>query len=108
MLRAEPALNHSTWSGLKVWVVSKSTVEPSGLTIWQRTFWPGTGGRSSTLMRSSSPISSYVAGSANVSGIIPCFFRLVSWIRAKLRAKTTTPLRNRGSIAACSRDEPSP
>ena len=38
----------------------------------------------------------------------PCFLRLVSWMRAKLRAKITTPPRNRGSIAACSRDEPSP
>lgn len=38
MFSAEPALNHSTCSGLNVCTASKSTVEPSGLTIWQRTF----------------------------------------------------------------------
>ena len=49
-----------------------------------------------------------MAGSANVSGTMPCFLRLVSWIRAKLRAIATRPSRKRGSIAACSRLEPSP
>ncbi len=59
-------------------------------------------------MRSSSPIRSYVARSAKVSGTRPCFLRLVSWMRAKLRAKITLALRKRGSMAACSRLEPSP
>ena len=49
-----------------------------------------------------------VAGSANVSGSTPCFFRFVSWMRAKRGRRSRTPPRNRGSIAACSRDEPSP
>ena len=39
---------------------------------------------------------------------MPCFLRFVSWMRAKLRAMINTPPRYRGSIAACSRDEPSP
>ena len=49
-----------------------------------------------------------MSGSANVSGTMPCFLRLVSWMRAKLRAIATRPPRKRGSIAACSRLEPSP
>ena len=43
-----------------------------------------------------------------VSGSIPCFLRLVSWILAKLRTRITLAPRKRGSMAACSRDEPSP
>ena len=45
---------------------------------------------------------------AKVSASMPCFLRLVSWMRAKLRANTATQPRKRGSMAACSRDEPSP
>ena len=66
------------------------------------------GGRFNTLMRSVSSMASYTAGSAKVRGTSPYFFRLVSWMRANERAKMTTPPRKRGSIAACSRDEPSP
>ena len=43
-----------------------------------------------------------------MSGRRPCFFRFVSWMRAKLRARITLALRNRGSMAACSRELPSP
>ena len=93
MLSAEPDLNHSTCSSLNVWLHSKSTVVPSGLTIWQCTGCPGTGGRPSTLIRSSSPIASYVAGSENVNGTRPCFFAFVSWIRANDLAKITRPFR---------------
>ena len=108
MLSAEPALNHPTCSSLNVCVAWNSSTVPSGFLIEHCTGWSGVGGRPSTLMRSSSPIWSYVAGSAKVSGTTPCFFRFVSWIRAKLLAKITFALRNRGSIAACSRLEPSP
>jgi len=42
------------------------------------------------------------------SGNTPCFLRLVSWIRAKLRTMTAAQPRCRGSMAACSREDPSP
>ena len=38
----------------------------------------------------------------------PCFFRLDSWMRAKLRAMTAAPPSSRGDSAACSRLLPSP
>ena len=39
---------------------------------------------------------------------MPCFFKFVSWIRAKLFAKMTRTFKKRGSMAACSRLDPSP
>ncbi len=48
MLSAEPALNHSTCSGLNVWSHSNATVLPSGLTISHCTVSPGTGGSGGT------------------------------------------------------------
>src|SRR5256886_7191389 len=36
---------------------------------------------------------------------MPCFFRFVSWMRAKLLVRTTAHPRYRGDIAACSRLE---
>ena len=108
MFSADPALNHSTCSSLKVCFAWNSIMRPSAFVMRHFTGLSGTGGRFKTLMRSLSSMRSYVFGSANVNGTRPCFFKLVSWIRANERAKITTPPRKRGSIAACSRDEPSP
>jgi hypothetical protein len=49
-----------------------------------------------------------VGGIGEPQGSTPCFLRLVSAMRAKLRQMEALALRNRGSMAACSRDEPSP
>jgi hypothetical protein len=91
-----------------VWSASKGMVVPSGFTISQRTGWSGASGEAEE--RELVVLVDLVVGggSAKVSGSMPCFFRLVSWMRAKLRTMMTLPLRNRGSMAACSRELPSP
>ena len=43
-----------------------------------------------------------------VSARIPCFFKLVSWIRASERVMTANLPRKRGSRTVNSREEPSP
>ena len=43
-----------------------------------------------------------------VSARTPCFLRLDSWMRANDRAIMARTPRCRGSMAACSREEPSP
>ena len=105
-----PARNQAICASLSVCVHRKSRVAPSGRVIRHRTGRPG---RSvgEVEHRDAVVLADLVVGRRDrrtPSGRRPCFFRFVSCNRGKLRAKTTTQPRSRGSIAANSRDEPSP
>ena len=110
MLSAQPAWNHSICSSLNVWLPSKSIVVPSGLAIAAPHRLVGRevgeAEHADAVVLADLVVGGRVGERQRQQALL-LQVRLVDAGEAAGEDRPW-PLRNRGSIAACSRDEPSP